>query len=107
MKHTQTAIRNIEGSSKLIFIGLACITVFLVATYIFLVNKTVLNAVAKEKIEHQIASINSDLSENEFKYISAKGEVTMELATSLGFVSAADDTTFVTVIKPAETVAVR
>lgn len=107
MKHAQTAIMRIERLSQLIFISLAILTVFLAATYIFLVNKTVLNAVEKEKIEHQIASLNSDLSEKEFNYINSKGEVTIELARNMGFVSAEDRTTFVTVVKPSASVAVR
>lgn len=107
MKHAHTAIRKIERLSQFIFISLFVLTILLSCTYIFLVNKTVLNAVAMEKIEHEIASINSDLSDNEFKYISSKGEVTMELASSLGFVSAEDKTTFVTVMKPSASVAIR
>ncbi len=107
MKHAHTAIRKIERLSQFIFISLFVLTILFSCTYIFLVNKTVLNAVAKEKIEHEIASINSDLSEKEFQYISSKGSVTRDLATNMGFVSAEDKTSFVTVFKPNASVAIR
>lgn len=107
MKQAQIAIRKIDLFSRAIFISLAALTVAMIAAYIVFVNKAVLNAVAKEKIETQIASLNSDLSEKEFEYINGKGEVTMELASRLGFVSASNNTTFVTLAKPAAAVAIR
>lgn len=107
MKHAQTAILKIERLSQNICISLFILALILAASYIFLVNKTVLNAVEKEKIENEIASISSDLSEKEFTYITAKGKVTIELARSMGFVSSEDKTTFVTVIKPSASVALR
>ncbi len=107
MNQAHTVIKKLERISRYIFIGLFTLTVLFAGSYIFLVNKTVLNAVEKEKIEHDIASMNSNLSENEFSYIHSKGGVTMELARELGFVSAADKTIFVTIAKPAGSVAVR
>ncbi len=101
MKQAHIAIRKIDLFSKAIFISLTALIVAMIAAYIIFVNKAVLNAVAKEKIETQIASLNSDLSEKEFQYITGKGGVTMELASRLGFVSASDNTTFVTLSKPA------
>lgn len=107
MNHANQVVYAIENKSKTIIVGLIIFCALMAATYVGLVYKTVMNAVAKEKIELQIASINSELSEKEFQYISAKGEVTMELASSLGFVPATQKTQFVTLAKPASSVAVR
>jgi len=107
MKQAQTVIKTIDRFSPVIFLALACITVVSIFSYIVLVNKTVLNAVAKEKTENEIASLNSALSEKEFEYIAAKGKVTMDLAHAKGFVSASQKTSFATLAKPAQNVAVR
>ena len=107
MNQAHQAVYTIESKSKTIIVGLAIFCALMAAAYVGLVYKTVMNAVAKEKIELQIASINSELSEKEFEYISAKGEVTMDLAASLGFVAATEKTQFVTLAKPAANVAVR
>lgn len=107
MKQVQKAVRHIDIFSKAIFISLVSITVILALFYVVLINKAVHNAVAKQKIETEIASLSSDLSEKEFAYISGKGEITLDLALERGFVSAKDKTSFVTLAKPAPNVALR
>lgn len=107
MNQTHIAIRKIETRSKTIMIFLAILIGLLIASYVGLVYKTVMNVVAKEKIELKIASLNSELSEKEFEYIGKKGAITVDLATSLGFISAANKTSFVTLAKPAANVAIR
>lgn len=107
MNQTYKVIRNIESRSQAIMIALIALSILLVFSYVGLVYKTVMNAVAKEKIETQIASLNSDLSEKEFEYITKKGAITVDLASSLGFVSASSKTSFVTLAQPAPSVAIR
>lgn len=107
MKQAQTVIKHVDRLSPIIFLTLAIVTVVSIFSYIVLVNKAVLNAVAKEKAEQEIASLSSSLSEKEFEYISAKGQVTMDLAYAKGFVSASNKTSFATLAKPAQNVAVR
>lgn len=61
---------------------------FLISTfvmYVFLVNKTIMNVVAREKVEKNISSLSTSIGELEFKYISLKNKVTLELAHSKGF----------------------
>ncbi len=107
MRQVQQAVKHIDLFAKAIFISLAVTTAVLILFYIVLINKAVHNAVAKEKIEGEIASLASDLSEKEFAYIAGKGEITLDLATTRGFVSAKDKTSFVTLAKPAANVALR
>lgn len=107
MKQAQATIQKIEGLSRSIFICLVVATVLLALSYIVLVNKAVLNAVAKERTEQRIATLGSELGEAEFQYIHAKGEVTMDLASNLGFVPAQGKTSFVTRAVSATNVAIR
>lgn len=107
MNHASHIVRKVEDKSKTIFYTLAVLCAIFACLYVGLVYKTVMNAVAKEKIETQIATLSSELSEKEFEYISAKGAVTLELASNLGFVTASQKTHFVTLAKPAPNVAIR
>lgn len=107
MKTVQMTIKRIEKVSKGIFICLSIFTLLLSICYIVLVNKAVLNTVAKEKTEQEIASLGTELGEAEFQYIHAKGEVTMDLASSLGYVAAVGKTKFVTRAVQGASVAIR
>ena len=53
--------------------------------YIYLVNKTVFNVVARQNAERQIADLNSKVSDMEFKSMALKDTVTLEKAHELGF----------------------
>ncbi len=88
--------KTIDRFSKGIFFTLVTMLVCFVIVYISLVQKTVLNAVAKEQVEHEILALNTELSEAEFEYIKAKGGITISLAYEKGFVSAEGKTIFVT-----------
>lgn len=107
MNQTHQLIRIVELKSQAIMFTCIAVATILVCSYVGLVYTTVMNAVAKEKIEIEIASLNSTLGEKEFEYISKKGAVTVDLAASLGFVSATNKTSFVTLARPAENVAIR
>lgn len=107
MRQVQQAVKHIDIFAKAIFMSLVGVTVVLALFYVVLINKAVHNAVAKEKIETEIARLSSDLSEKEFAYISGKGDITLDLAHEKGFVSAKDKTSFVTLAKPAANVALR
>lgn len=107
MTKTQSAIKSIDRLSKAIFICLAVFGLVLSAAYVVIVNKAVLNAVAKEHAEQEIVAIGSKLGETEFEYIKAKGEITMDYATSRGFIAAEGKTYFVTRAVSGSNVAVR
>ena len=107
MTKTQAAMKKIDRLSKAIFICLAICGIVLSAAYVTIVNKAVLNAVAKEKAEQEIVALGSKLGETEFEYIKAKGEITMDYATERGFVAAQGKTVFVTRAVAPTNVAVR
>jgi hypothetical protein len=107
MTKTQAAMKKIDRFSKAIFICLAVCGVVMSGAYMGLVNKAVLNAVAKEKAEQEIVALNSKLGETEFDYIHSKGEITMDYATARGFVPAEGKTLFVTRAVEGANVAVR
>jgi hypothetical protein len=62
--------------------------------YVYLVNKTIMNVVARERIESDISTLSSSVGALEFKYISLKNGVTLELAHAKGFQDALP-TTFI------------
>ncbi len=59
--------------------------VFSFVSYIYLVNRTVLNVVAREEVETVLSTLGTKVSELEFKYISLKNVVTMQYAYDRGF----------------------
>lgn len=107
MTKTQAAMSRIDRFSKAIFICLAILGFVLSASYVVIVNKAVLNAVAKEHAEQEIIALGSKLGEIEFQYIHSKGDITMDYAHERGFVAAQGKTVFVTRAVPATNVAVR
>ena len=79
----------------------------LASLYVYLVNKTVHNVVARQATESQISNLSTTLSESEFQYISAKAGVNMQLASTLGFQAVSGDVQFVTREQVGKSVAVR
>lgn len=58
--------------------------------YMFFVNQAVLNVVAREEIENDLASLNAKVSELEFEYISLKNSITIKYAYDRGFKDVTD-----------------
>lgn len=58
--------------------------------YMFFVNQAVLNVVAREEIENDLAGLNAKVSELEFEYISLKNSITIKYALDRGFEEARD-----------------
>lgn len=73
------------------FAALSLVVVF-AGAYLFLVNRTVMNIVARERMQREIATASASLSELEFSYMTAKNSVTLEKAHSIGFVDASPST---------------
>ena len=96
MKQATAAIHTIERTAQLIFWALLFGVVMLASMYIYMINKTVWNVLARQQAQTQIVSINSKLSAVEYKYISAKNSVTMQLAESMGFQPITNQSMFVT-----------
>ncbi len=97
MNYTSGTLKNSEGNRQVqvLFWSMVGAIVVLAIVYMYLVNKTVWNVVAKQNIEKSMASISSDLSDREFQYINSVSGITMDTATKLGFVPAGNSTVFV------------
>lgn len=87
MKTAALAIKSIEKTSHIIFWAQIALIVSLIITYMYMVNKTVWNVMARQQVESSLVSLNSKLSDLEFEYITAKSNVTLEMARSLGYQS--------------------
>ncbi len=72
-------------STKLLFFVLSAMLLSIFALYFYFVNKTIMNVVARESIQRNIASLSGGIGELEFKYISLKNNVTLDLAHAQGF----------------------
>ena len=84
-------IDKIEHREKQIVWGLFLVFALLLVSYGFLVNRTILNAVAKQNLEKQMSALNSSVDSLEFTYLNMENTITMDLATAKGFVAVAED----------------
>lgn len=94
MKQAALAIKTIERTAQILFWAQIAVVFVLASLYMYFVNKTVWNVVARQQTESSIVSLNSELSDMEFKYITAKSNITMDMAQRLGF-QPAEHTIFV------------
>ena len=78
---------NINNLKKKLFWFLTVSLFFSIIFYTYLVNQTVLNIVERENIQDEITTLNSKISELEFRYIALKNNINLEYAHSLGFVN--------------------
>lgn len=70
---------------KTIFWSLLMTLLVAIGFYMYLINATVRNVVATQNIEAKISQLNLSISSKEFKYISNRNAVTLNLAYSMGF----------------------
>ncbi len=70
---------------KTIFWALLSVLVFSLGFYMYLINTTVRNVVSTQNLESKISQLNLSISNKEFKYISNRNAVTLNLAYSMGF----------------------
>jgi hypothetical protein len=84
--HSIKTIIAEKVSSKVLFFVLAAVLVLIFASYAYLLNKTIMNVVVREKTEQQIATLSSVIGELEFEHMTAKNKITLELAYEKGFV---------------------
>lgn len=88
----KAAVYQMNEHRKGIFWSAVCCLVVLCGMYMYLINATVLNVVAREKYENQIADLSSKVGDLEFKNIALKNSITIDKATLLGFVETTDVT---------------
>ena len=73
-------------STKTFFFVTLALLITLFATYIYFVNKTIMNVVAREKTQNTLSSLSTTIGGLEYKYITLKNGVTVELAHAKGFI---------------------
>jgi len=83
MRARTLTIRLIE---KRLFLALFSALFVLGALYSYFLVSSIVNVVIREETEHQIAILNSKLSDMEFSYIERQNGIDISLAQSLGFV---------------------
>ena len=72
-------------STKALFFIVLAVLLVTFFSYVYLVNKTIMNVVAREKVESNISSLSTTIGTLEYKYITLKNSVTLDLAYSKGF----------------------
>ncbi len=75
-------------STKMLFFVLASILIVIFGFYAYLVNKTIMNVVARGKVEQNISSLSSSIGDLEFKYMTIRNGITIDLAYAKGFLDA-------------------
>lgn len=72
-------------NTKILFFILAATFVSIFLLYAYLVNKTIMNVVARQHTEKSISALSSKLGDLEAKYLALQGGVTIDLAYARGF----------------------
>lgn len=75
-------------STRMLFFALASILVVIFGFYAYLINKTIMNVVAREDVERNISELSSSIGELEFKYMTLRNGITIDLAYTKGFLDA-------------------
>ncbi len=75
-------------SQKLLFYLLAAILLSVWFLYAFLINKTVMNVVAREKTESTLSALSGSEGNLESKYLALESAITIKEAYQKGFVDA-------------------
>jgi len=70
---------------KILVVTLVSVCVSLFALYIYFVSASVLHVVMRTEVHQQIASISSEISELEGKYIQAQHKVSSDVASLQGY----------------------
>ena len=81
--HTATQKLNID--TQKLFWMLASILMLFVVLYAYLVGVTIFNVAARSHDQSKIVALSSKTSDLEASYISLQNNITLPLATSLGF----------------------
>ena len=85
-KVIKNQIEKFEYREKNIVRVLFSAFVLLLISYGFFVNGAIMNSVRTEQVEKDLSTLNSSINSMEFDYLNAKNAITMDLATSMGFV---------------------
>lgn len=73
------------NNDKAIFKTLIGVLLLCAGFYIYCINATVHNVVARQNLENEASTLTLALGSKEFQYITAKGDITLAYAHDLGF----------------------
>lgn len=73
------------NTEKNIFWTLVGVLFFCAVFYMYSINVTIRNVVARESLENKVAELTLAIGNKEFQYISLRNTITLPLAYSLGF----------------------
>lgn len=90
-KAIKNKIRSVENMGRNIFWSFVLLAVFFSASYLYLINRIVVNAVARQNIEKEIAVISSRTSDLEESYLSLKNKINLNYAFSKGFIKVSNE----------------
>lgn len=79
-------LKNFEYSERKAFWYLVLFAIVFSGFYSYFVNKAIINVVERQKIEEEIASVNSRIGDLEFFYLKLNKKINLEYAFSAGFV---------------------
>ena len=95
--------KRIDNSEPLKILTWSLLAVILICliSYGYLIRGSIVNIVARQNMETQLSDLGSRVSDLETEYLKAEGNITPELATSMGFVAVADQKFVMTAVRPA------
>ncbi len=73
------------NNEKTVFWSLIAVLLLSVGFYMYLINATVYNIVARENFESEANALTLSIGKQEFAYIQARNSITLETAHSRGF----------------------
>ena len=80
------------NNEKTIFWSLLGAILLCFGFYIYFINVTVHNVVARQNLESEASSLTLKLGNQEFQYITSRNSVTLALAHSMGFKDVSEKT---------------
>lgn len=80
------AISQINNVEQKLFWMLLATVAFLAVSYVYLINNTILNVVARKEAYETINNLDAEIAVLEGKYVAMTNSLTLEKAHSLGLV---------------------
>lgn len=80
------------NKEKIIFWTLAGVLFLSAVFYMYCINSTVHNVVARQNFESEASNLTLSIGTQEFEYISKRNNITLAMAYSLGFRDVAEKT---------------
>ncbi len=91
------AIRNFEQKIIMVFCAMLLLEAFV---YIYLVNSSIFNVVARKESEELISLTETEITGLVSRYMQLSNSITLDLATERGFVEAPAGVTLAVVARP-------